>query len=107
MEKSQDGGTASLSQGKPDAIADEARGQRQSKSGSAAHPAKAHQRARREQNRGRGYRSPRLLRQHPCKQNKATVIQQVFDCVIHGFEARLTTSPGDDGHRFDIHTACV
>jgi hypothetical protein len=35
------------------------------------------------------------------------VIQEVFDCVIHGLDARLTTSPGDVGHRFDIHTACV
>lgn len=51
MDESQDRGTASLSHGKPDAIADEARGKRQSRSGSAAHPTKAHQRARREQNR--------------------------------------------------------
>ena len=107
MDESEDRGTAPLSDGKPDAIADEARGKRQSKSGGAVHPTKAHQRARREQNRCRGYRNPSLLHQHPCKQDTITVIQKILECVIHGFEARLTTSPGDDGHRFDIHTACV
>jgi hypothetical protein len=61
MDESQDCGTAPLSNGIPGAIADEARDKRQSKSGGAVHPTKAHQRAGREQNRCRKYRNPSLL----------------------------------------------